>query len=612
MATAWRGPANLLSRYLEEAAARDAAAPAEEQQAAPAPAWQDEDEDDEGAASPPRRPPPPPPGLWWASLRGRLARQGIVVTAADNTTGLAPSPPPAFLALVRGVEQYHTRLRAVLRLLQGGLALRCGRGVSVPMVPLLTQHKAKEEAEEDDAFHQHSLALSALRALLLQSIARASRAVVATACVGEKEGEEGEEEEDTAAAWAPQGGQVLLELAQQGTKGNLLHVQMALQAWAVLVGEALPRLLRRVVEEEGKEKEEKETAYKSLRQVLREEGACLVEAFGLRREKEEDETTTSSSSSSFHSLQSPPHRPLKARLQAMGRRLALGRAQLESRLARLFLQQCALVDVLRRMEEEEEEEEGVLCLGLERLQAGWEEACREEEEALRTSVELGANAELADVQAMLAGLVGGTRKEEEEEEVVATGEREAEIVVEGGGGGTDEKQHPVQRRDDRGEYETGGPVAAAAALGKEKEEEEVVLEVFEGTSTPLHKAQEHLLLHAHQQQQHRQHQRAAAKHGALMGELGRVLTGRRQRGGPARVRVNGQLRQQAEEEEEEEEAAVDARKEGPCPPAPPPPVGLGSTLLAALLQRQVVRSQKEEEGNVDGVYFDGAGEGGSL
>lgn len=200
---------------------------------------------------------------WWATMRGRLARQGITVSVTPPTT-YNVRPPPAFLSLIKDVERFHTVLREIFRLLHGSLALRCGRGVSVPMVPVVSLHSAG--LAEADA-QRHALVLPSLRLSVLNALKRVSRMLVRAAMDNGREGEdafgwhrgsattavdpfrirsfpaktfpEGEGEQEQQIRGAEGAGWE----AGPGTAGcSLLTLQTALEAWSVVVGEAVPGL----------------------------------------------------------------------------------------------------------------------------------------------------------------------------------------------------------------------------------------------------------------------------------------------------------------------------------------------------------------------------------
>lgn len=200
---------------------------------------------------------------WWATMRGRLARQGIMVSVTPPTTHNV-RPPPAFLSLIKDLERFHTVLRAIFRLLHGSLALRCGRGVSVPMVPVVSLHSAG--LVEADA-QRHALVLPSLRLSVLNALKRVSRILVRAAMDNGREGEdafgwhggstttavdpfrirsfpdktspEGECEEEQQVRGVEGAGWE----AGPGTVGcSLLTLQTALEAWSVVVGEAIPGL----------------------------------------------------------------------------------------------------------------------------------------------------------------------------------------------------------------------------------------------------------------------------------------------------------------------------------------------------------------------------------
>jgi len=704
MATAWRSSADPLSQYLAAmTTTTESAAEEEEDDGAGhpdmhpeelalglAPAEEEEEEDDETQPSPT---PPHANDDWWPILRGRLARQGIV--APPHPTHHAPPPtppPPAFLAIVQDLERFHTQLRATFRLLHGSLALRCGRGISVPMVPLMSLHPSV--VEEEEKARVHAVVMPALRATLLQSLGRASRALVAAADVvgmdvgeldegwrqgekviaslsfllrqeeGQRQKEEKEEEEEEEQQQQQQQQQQQPAPTTTTRKGlNLLHLQTAFHAWSALMGECLPRLLlaaavrRRHSHEDGKdigEEEEEEKGQDAtsghLTQVLREEGICLVEAFGLRIAPSSPPSPPSSSPPSSTTITNTKEsrHPLKfkARLQAIGHHLSLRRAAFEARLARVFLQQCALVDVLRIMENEEEEEGGeegeeeggALFGGLERLYEALAEERRERGEGGRE----GGLDEEGDVRAMLQALVKEGGGEGGGEGWNASGSVrarvEACVVVEGGGGEREAAEESMlSRREEKREYATIEKEEKEGEKegGREEEEEDdPVLEVFEGRSGAEAQPDRDT---RQQQQQHNSRAKAVVaaavmEHDALMGELGRVLSHRQQqRPAATRVRVNGQvlmasslssfllLENEEEEEGRREEEEGGGRRKGGRTNTLSQDGGagevscvMGAALLAAVLQQQQQRGQDMEKGgrDLDGVeVFDGQGEG---
>ena len=546
----------------------------------------------------------------------------------------------------------------------------------MPMVPLVSLHPGMVEEENSRA---HAVVMPALRAILLQSLGRASQAVVAAAAGG------GRNEDDNSEGWR-HGEEVIANLTsllrqeeqqQHWTlapkttrKGvNLFHLQTAFHAWASLVGESLPRLLTAAIQrwprQEYKreaEEEEGQEPSRCLSQVLREEGACLIEAFRHRRTSPlppsaaplphllPTSTSTAITTDKQSGNEGRHRHPFKARLQDIGHHLSLRRAAAEARVARLFLQQCALVDVLRKMEDEEGEEEGSLYCALESLYEMLTERGREEGEE---EGGLQAEVDVVEVRAMLRALMKEGGREGGLEEGAEGGSLqaldEACSVLEGGGDGDGEgggrggrggnEGRNTSRQKEKIEYAAIDREESEG--GKERgseEEDDLVLEVFEGRSGA--EAQPDSNTRYHQQQQQQQHKSKAAviaaaiKHDALIGELERFLHHRqRQQPVATKVKVNGQvlmasslsslltLEEEEEGKGEEEGNGMRNKEKGTTLSrdggAGEVSYGMSAALLAAVLQQQqqqqlLLRGQNMGESRWDtrGVdIFDGEGEG---
>jgi hypothetical protein len=475
------------------------------------------------------------------------------------------------------------------------------------MVPLTQWEKDGEEENEGEmqgAIHTYTLALPTLRRTLLLSLRRVGSSLAA-AVGGTAQ----------SSPLAP------VQKAATNIHTNLLELQLAFQEWCLFVGEALPELVLVGKEGEGVE---------VLRAVLEEECLCLSAAFGLnddsrRRggEEEEEEQEQEPPIAPPPSSDTTTHtqtytRRLKHRLQGLGHRLALERAKVESRLARVFLQQCAVADLLAAVEAQEE--------GEEREERDVKESRIDDQclykklEGLRERMEAGVQEEeVVVIEEMMACLVrpGGGEKEEEGARKKEVEEEEVVMVEDGGGNEDAVGKERQEKNETQCEYATVGKENTSKE--KEEEVEEVLLEVFEGLSSSSSSS-----VSAHRGARATAAAAAVAaavhhQHDALMNELGHLLTGRRkqQQHQHRQVKVNGALVALRDEEElgeeEEEERVVVAggdkakEQEGPSSPVEMG-LGMGSSLLAALLQQENKRREKEEEeGNV--LIFDGDGEG---
>lgn len=334
---------------------------------------------------------------------------------------------------------------------------------------------------------------------------------------------------------------------------GLLQVQAAAQAWAVLASRALGTAAAAAG---GKRRDVEEVVA-----ALEAERAFVSAAFQLLPsstvEDEGDAAVAAATGGGGEGQADSPVTRVRRQLRAMGRRAAVGRAQAESLLARLFLRQCAVADALQRLEgggggEEEEE-------GLEAVVAGLVMAHDEEEEgdtaldALLRAVGVNSLAEAAALEAALCGRGDGDDEEEEgwappsssslleeEEEECSSGGRMEEIRVLPPSSQPSEPLAAVV-------YDTGGSVGGdIEGSPTTSVEGEDVLEVFEGTAAvavagadspgrrrwrswrPPEEEKE-------EEREEEEEQLCGLEQGALLlGELGRVLKGReRQRRGAA-------------------------------------------------------------------------------
>jgi hypothetical protein len=342
-------------------------------------------------------------------------------------------------------------------------------------------------------------------------------------------------------------------MAQEAVVG-LLQVQAAAQAWAVLAGRVLG----------GRGALDADRA--AVAAALEAERAFVSEAFQLPIDGGDDDDDDddeqlppqSSSSSHHHNHQGqqqelPPSPPLsrstrvRRQLRAMGRRAALGRARAESLLARLFLQQCAVTEALRRLDApvDGEEEGGVdgIVAGL--LVVGGAVVEEEEDLALEGLLRaLGVDMR-EEAAALKAALRGGLEEEETEEGEERWGALLPSLLdvgseVEDGGL---EVHEPLAAESAAVVFDSsgGGGDSGSPTTSLEAVEDDDVLEVFEGTAVAAATAvvagrrRRGLELEQQEQQQQQQQQQQGA---LLLGELGRVLEGReRQRQGAVVVKV---------------------------------------------------------------------------
>ena len=333
---------------------------------------------------------------------------------------------------------------------------------------------------------------------------------------------------------------------------SLLHVQAAVKVWSALAGSRL-----------GSFSSASRRQHQRLQSILQQEAAFLAAAFRLRVDEDDEEGDhDKGDGSSSSSSSSKTKQRLARQLRGMGRRAALARSRAEALVARLFLRQAAVAEALRLLGDGDEEEDSVLSseqagLLVVRLQGLLGDADIEEEEdpaqqLLLRAVGVDVARERAALQSAMASLLdpcdAAAPDEDEEEE---DGMNPASpcrwthsAVIEAGRECCREEEEEAYNDGTEREYATSGPMeTGGASQGHrcrrgEPDDPDPVLEVFEAVAADGPWVQQH------QRQRQRRADAGAGPadhdddgvsssggdnvdHGALLGELGRVLKGRR-------------------------------------------------------------------------------------